>query len=95
MSRIFKEWKCVHCGTSFQYYVSFGHPDDDFIFKWKCRECGKANELLVKAMPRDESYYWYNPAAREFDESKVGIWIMVAVGVPVVLTLLFWGIMVT
>lgn len=61
MSRIFKEWHCDHCGASFQYYVSFGHPDEDFVFKWKCNKCDGVNELRVKAMPHDKSFYLYNP----------------------------------
>lgn len=51
MSRIFTFWKCEHCGEEFQKYISFGHPDKDFVFKWKCGKCEHVNELLVKAMP--------------------------------------------
>lgn len=52
MSRICTQWKCEKCGKEFHTYVSFGHPEKDFVYKWQCGECNHVNEFLVKAMPR-------------------------------------------
>lgn len=49
MSRIICFWKCTKCDSEFHQYVSFGHPDKDFIFKWVCPECKSTNELKVEA----------------------------------------------
>lgn len=51
MSRIIPFWKCEKCNYEFYQYVSFGHPDEDFIFKWVCPECKSTNELKVEAFP--------------------------------------------
>ena len=58
MSRIITEWKCEGCGTEFNKYVSFGHPNEDFYFKWECGECGYENILHVKALPMGEHMGW-------------------------------------
>ena len=55
MSRIFTEWKCKKCKHIINKYVSFGHPDNDFVYKWQCEKCGHINELKVKAWPR---FWW-------------------------------------
>ena len=54
MSRIYKKWICDNCKTEIEYYISFGHPDEDFDYKWKCGECGHVNTLHVPAMPKDK-----------------------------------------
>lgn len=51
MSRIYTKWKCKKCKHKFSKYVSFGHPDKDFVFEWGCGHCGYINKLKVKAMP--------------------------------------------
>ena len=51
MSRIITYEKCDECGKEYKdFYISFGHPDEDFTWKWKC-DCGYENERLIKAMP--------------------------------------------
>lgn len=52
MSRIFTKWKCENCKEQFDRYVSFGHPDKDFVYEWQCGKCGYVNKLKVKAWPR-------------------------------------------
>jgi len=47
MSQIIEHWECNHCGHEFNQYVSFGHPEETFIYKWKCSECNGINELKV------------------------------------------------
>ena len=52
MSRIITYEKCDKCGKEYNdFYISFGHPDEDFIWKWKCEECDNVNERLIEAMP--------------------------------------------
>lgn len=57
MSRIITNFKCDHCGKEYNTYISFGHPDNDFVWKWKCDKCNKVNKYLVEAMPHDSLYY--------------------------------------
>ena len=56
MSRIYTKWKCKKCKHKFSKYVSFGHPDKDFVFEWVCGHCGYINKLKVKAMP----HHWWD-----------------------------------
>ena len=52
MSRIIFYLKCDHCGKEYDnLFISFGHPENDFVYEWKCEECGGINEYLVKALP--------------------------------------------
>lgn len=51
MSRIITYEKCDKCGKEYEnFYISFGHPNEDFTWKWKC-DCGYENERLIEAMP--------------------------------------------
>jgi hypothetical protein len=52
MSRIITYEKCDKCQKEYtDFYVSFGHPMQDFTWKWTCEECGNVNERLIKALP--------------------------------------------
>lgn len=52
MSRIVTYEKCNYCGKEFKdFYISFGHPDQDTTWTWKCGNCGCTNGRLIKAMP--------------------------------------------
>lgn len=52
MSRIIYSLKCKYCEAEVKnIYISFGHPNTDFIWEWKCKECGKINEELIEKLP--------------------------------------------
>lgn len=52
ISKIITHEKCDKCKKEYKdIYVSFGHPDEDFIWEWECGECGHINERLIKAFP--------------------------------------------
>lgn len=51
MSRIITYRKCEKCGKEYNNYISFGHPDEDFIWKWECVECNHVNEILIEKLP--------------------------------------------
>lgn len=53
MSQIITYLKCEHCGKEYKdIYISFGHPEKDFVWKWKCTGCKYVNKRLIKALPR-------------------------------------------
>lgn len=55
MSQIITYLKCDHCGKEYKdIYVSFGHPEKDFVWKWKCDSCKHVNEKLIKAWSHKE-----------------------------------------
>ena len=52
MSKIITYEKCDKCNKEYKdIYISFGHPNEDFIWKWECSECGNVNERLIEALP--------------------------------------------
>ena len=55
MSRIVTFLKCDHCEKEYDTYISFGHPNEDFVWSWQCKECSGVNDYLVKALPR---WWW-------------------------------------
>jgi len=57
MSRIVTEFKCEHCKEIIKAYVSFGHPEKDFIYTWICGKCRGENKMKIKAMPHDYGGY--------------------------------------
>lgn len=58
MSRIITKWKCEECGQEFDYYVSFGYPNEDFDFEWECSECGHINILHIEALSMGHHIGW-------------------------------------
>lgn len=54
MSRIITYEKCDKCGKEYpDIYISFGHPDKDFVWKWQCDECEHINKRVIKAFPKN------------------------------------------
>lgn len=55
LSQIITYLKCDHCGKEYKdIYISFGHPEEDFVWKWKCTGCEHVNKRLIKAWPHKE-----------------------------------------
>lgn len=72
LSRIIRSVKCKNCGKQYNdFYRSFGHPDEDFVWEWIC-ECGHINKKLIKAWPLPQNGGWLklNEHGEIVNESK-------------------------
>lgn len=53
MIQFYNDFKCEHCNSTFDTYITFGYPEEEFEAKWLCKNCGGENTLLVEANPYD------------------------------------------